>query len=124
MVQANPVQNRASSMRARPIPIGEDYLDFKRDQVIQGQLDEKGKLKHTIVTMHASGLANQIIRHVAHSNQQLEDNSGRKILYLCLMFCRTYRLFVPSAQVQSLPHQADQELAPYHAQALQCQGQK
>ena len=107
MVQANPVQNRASSMRARPIPIGEDHLDFKRDQVIQGQLDEKGKLKHTMATMHARGLANQIIRHVALSNQLLEDNLECKILYLCSLFCRTYRLFVPSAQVQSLPHQAD-----------------
>ena len=124
MVQANPVQNRASSMRARPIPIGEDHLDFKRDQVIQNQLDEKGKLTRTMAMTHARGHANQIMQLNTLSNRQVEDNLERKILYLCLLLCRTHRLLLPGAQIQSLPHQADQKLAPHHAQALQRQGPK
>ena len=55
MVQANPVQNRAASMRARPIPIGEDHLQFKHDQVIQNQLDEKGKSSGIEAKQRAGG---------------------------------------------------------------------
>ena len=45
MVQANPQPqpSRGASMRARPIPIGEDHLQFKHDPQIQGQLDHNGK---------------------------------------------------------------------------------
>ena len=47
MVQANPQPqpSRGASMRARPIPIGEDHLQFKHDPQIQGQLDHNGKFK-------------------------------------------------------------------------------
>lgn len=49
MVQANPqpaAQGGSSNTRkVRPIPIGEDHLQFKHDPQIQGQLDHNGKFK-------------------------------------------------------------------------------
>ena len=49
MVQANPTPAAAGGQaggtrKVRPIPIGEDHLQFKHDPQIQGQLDHNGKL--------------------------------------------------------------------------------
>ena len=50
MVEAVPAQQAAQggggnsrAGRVRPIPIGEDHLQFKHDPQIQGQLDHNGK---------------------------------------------------------------------------------
>ena len=47
MVQANPNIDRppagSNTRKVRPIPIGEDHLQFKHDPQIQGQLDHNGK---------------------------------------------------------------------------------
>ena len=40
MVEAT---NNSNTRRVRPIPIGEDHLQFKHDQQIQNQLDPNGK---------------------------------------------------------------------------------
>ena len=40
MVQANPTRPGG---RAKPIPIGNDYLDLKHDPAIMSQLDTNGK---------------------------------------------------------------------------------
>ena len=57
MVQANPAPQGGNSntRRVRPIPIGEDHLQFKHDPQIQGQLDHNGKSDwpHSILP-HAS----------------------------------------------------------------------
>ena len=50
MVQANPQPaaqgGSSNTRRVRPIPIGEDHLQFKHDPQIQGQLDHNGKCVH------------------------------------------------------------------------------
>ena len=55
MVQANPTpaaQGGSSNTRkVRPIPIGEDHLQFKHDPQIQGQLDHNGK-SHCNYALH------------------------------------------------------------------------
>ena len=44
MVEAQPqAQGGSNNRRVRPIPIGEDHLQFKHDPQIQGQLDHNGK---------------------------------------------------------------------------------
>ena len=46
MVEAQPQAAQGGSggnRRVRPIPIGEDHLQFKHDPQIQGQLDHNGK---------------------------------------------------------------------------------
>ena len=45
MVQANPTRPGG---RAKPIPIGNDYLDLKHDPAIMSQLDTNGKSTHFI----------------------------------------------------------------------------
>ena len=57
MVQANPQPAAGASnnsRRVRPIPIGEDHLQFKHDTQIQGQLDHNGKFPWLPLRKHGS----------------------------------------------------------------------
>lgn len=111
MVSAN--QNSNQGGRARPIPIGEDHLQFKHDPQIQSQLDHNGKksLPTCLTHMPLSPMTTFISSE--HHNNALLCLSECWILTLFVV--RAHRVLVPSAEVQSVWDEADAQLAADHS---------